>query len=130
MVLGETELPRLHPGEELLHARELGLPTWQQPSSPCLSSRIPYGTAVTRERLARVELAEAALRSIGIEGDLRVRYHDDLARVELAPRILGAWLEPARIAELRDADNVYYEICNEPYGLVPLDWRRRSGLHR
>ena len=74
-------------------SRALGLPTWQQPSSPCLSSRIPYGTGVTRERLAQVERAESALRALGIEGDLRVRYHDDLARVELAPAVIASWLQ-------------------------------------
>src|SRR5262249_9729369 len=63
----------------------LGLPTWRQPSSPCLSSRIPYGTPVTVGRLRRVERAESALRSLGIAGDLRVRHFGDLARVELAP---------------------------------------------
>ncbi len=82
-------------------SRALGLPTWQQPSSPCLASRLPYGTSVTAERLAQVERAERALRELGIEGDLRVRYHDDLARIELAPDALEAWLaaEPsARLA--------------------------------
>jgi pyridinium-3,5-biscarboxylic acid mononucleotide sulfurtransferase len=80
-----------------------GIPTWRQPASPCLSSRIPYGTAVTSERLRRVELAERALRALGVEGDLRVRYHDDLARVELAAETLDAWLAPERAAALRDA---------------------------
>ncbi|MEO8561142.1 MAG: ATP-dependent sacrificial sulfur transferase LarE [bacterium] len=84
-------------------SRELGLPTWQQPSSPCLSSRIPYGTGVTKERLEQVERAEAALRALGIAGDLRVRYHDELARVELAHSELASWLEPSRIAVVRDA---------------------------
>lgn len=73
-------------------SRVRGIPTWQQPSSPCLSSRVPYGTAVTPERLRQVEHAEAALRAIGVSGDLRVRHHGDLARVELAPDALGDWL--------------------------------------
>jgi pyridinium-3,5-biscarboxylic acid mononucleotide sulfurtransferase len=84
-------------------SRQLGIPTWQQPSSPCLSSRLPYGTAVTSERLRRIERAEAALRALGISGDLRVRDHDDLARVELSPPELTEWIEPARAARLRDA---------------------------
>lgn len=89
---------------DIRHAsRQLGLPTWQQPSSPCLSSRIPYGTGVTRERLQQIERAEAALRALGIGGDLRVRYHDELARVELAPSELGTWLQPSRISIVRDA---------------------------
>jgi len=83
-----------------LRSRALGLPTWQQPSSPCLSSRLPYGTSVTAERLGQVERAEAALRALGIEGDLRVRYHDDLARVELRPDVLARWLHPEFAAQL------------------------------
>ena len=84
-------------------SRRLGLPTWQQPSSPCLSSRLPYGTAVTRERLRQVERAEEALRALGIDGDLRVRYHEDVARVELGAAEIARWLEPPRFAMLRDA---------------------------
>ena len=76
---------------ELSRAR--GLATWSQPSAPCLASRIPYGTAVTSERLAQVELAEQALRNLGIGGDLRVRHHGDLARIELASALLDEWLD-------------------------------------
>ncbi|PYP81491.1 MAG: ATP-dependent sacrificial sulfur transferase LarE [Gemmatimonadetes bacterium] len=84
-------------------SRRLGLPTWRQPSSPCLSSRLPYGVEVTSERLKQIERAEAALRALGIAGDLRVRYHEDLARVELSADELPRWLEPPRFADLRDA---------------------------
>ena len=84
-------------------SRARGLPTWDRPSSPCLSSRLPYGTAVTTGRLRAVERAEAALRDLGIEGDLRVRYHDDLARVELDPAELSRWLEPSRSVQLAEA---------------------------
>ena len=84
-----------------------GLPTWQQPSAPCLASRLPYGTAVTTERLAQVERAEAALRRTGVTGDLRVRHHGDLARVELPPELLDTWLAPgardALVAAVRGA---------------------------
>jgi uncharacterized protein len=75
-------------------SRERGIPTWSQPSSPCLSSRIPYGTAVTIDRLRLVERAERALREIGVCGDLRVRYHGELARLELAAESLDHWLSP------------------------------------
>ena len=103
-------------------SRLLGLPTWQQPSSPCLSSRLPYGTAVTRERLRQVERAEAALRALGIEGDLRVRYHEDVARVELGAAELSRWLEPRRFAVLRDA------VAASGFERVALDLRGfRSG---
>jgi uncharacterized protein len=60
-----------------------GLPTWSKPSSPCLASRIPYGTRVTPERLQRIDRAESGLRGLGITGNLRVRDHGDLARIEL-----------------------------------------------
>jgi len=67
----------------------MGLPTWDKPQLACLASRIPYGTEVTPERLARVEQAEAALRAMGFH-DLRVRYHGDLGRVELGEAELEA----------------------------------------
>jgi len=74
-----------------------GIPTWDQPASPCLSSRLPYGTAVTPLRLRVVESAEAAVRALGVTGNLRVRYFGDRARVELDPEFLGYWSEaPAR----------------------------------
>jgi pyridinium-3,5-biscarboxylic acid mononucleotide sulfurtransferase len=74
---------------ELSHARDI--PTWSQPSSPCLASRLPYGTEVTVERLATVEAAERALREIGVTGDLRVRYFGDVARLELSLAELARW---------------------------------------
>lgn len=75
-------------------SRARGLPTWSQPSAPCLSSRLQYGLSVTAERLREVERAERALRDLGIGGDLRVRHHGDLARVELSPEMLSLWLSP------------------------------------
>lgn len=77
-------------------SRARDIPTWEQPASPCLSSRLPYGTAVTPARLAMVERAERALRALGIGGDLRVRYHGNLARVELGRDALDAWMAPER----------------------------------
>jgi uncharacterized protein len=71
--------------------RERGWPWWDRPSSPCLASRLPYGTSVTSERLSQVETAEAALRDLGIAGNLRVRHHGDLARVELDRQLLELW---------------------------------------
>ena len=84
-------------------SRARGIPTWSQPSSPCLSSRLPYGTSVTAERLHQVEQAERSLRALGITDDLRVRYHDDLARIELTQQSLATWIEPTRFAELKAA---------------------------
>jgi len=78
-------------------SRRRNLPTWIVPSSPCLSSRIPYGLEVTRDRLRRIEAAEAALRSLGIAGNVRVRHHGELARVELDGSIVESWLESHRL---------------------------------
>src|SRR5262249_13050319 len=64
-------------------SRRAGLPTWDRPASACLSSRIPYGTEVTPERLALVARAEAALRGLGFR-QCRVRFHGEAARVEIA----------------------------------------------
>ena len=84
-------------------SRERGIPTWSQPASPCLSSRIPYGTAVTTDRLRQIERAERAVRALGVHGDLRVRYHGNLARVEIASDLLSTWLQPAARAALHAA---------------------------
>jgi uncharacterized protein len=75
-------------------SRELGLPTWDRPASPCLSSRIPYGTAVTFDALRRVEAAETAVRALGVH-EFRVRHLGATARVEIAPAELAA-LDAAR----------------------------------
>lgn len=81
-------------------SRELGLPTWDQPAAPCLASRLPYGLAVTPERLRQVEQAEAGLRALGFR-DFRVRHHGAVARVEVAAEELGR-VAPLR-AEVTDA---------------------------
>ncbi len=65
-------------------SRKLELPTWNQPSSPCLSSRIAYGVPVTIERLSKVERGEEFLRGLGFK-EFRVRVHGELARLEIAP---------------------------------------------
>lgn len=66
-------------------SRELGLPTWDKPSLACLSSRIPYGSEVTPEKLRTIERAEDVLRGLGLR-QFRVRHHDAVARLEVDPR--------------------------------------------
>jgi uncharacterized protein len=83
---GNVRSPLREAGLTKIHvralARELGLPNWNKPAMACLSSRLPYGTRVTRETLKQVEQAEAYLRSLGFR-QLRVRHHGDLARIEV-----------------------------------------------
>jgi uncharacterized protein len=64
-------------------ARALGIPIWDAPAAPCLSSRLLYGLEVTPERLSQVEGGEALLRGLGIAGDMRVRHRGEEARIEV-----------------------------------------------
>jgi uncharacterized protein len=75
-------------------AAAIGLGIWDKPAAACLSSRIPYGTSVTRERLAQIGGFEAALKQLGFR-QVRVRYHDELARIELGLDELIKAAEPA-----------------------------------
>jgi uncharacterized protein len=74
-------------------SRRAGLPTWDEPASACLSSRIPYHSEVTTEKLRMIERAEAALRALGFRV-CRVRHHDTLARIELGTNELHRALDP------------------------------------
>ena len=74
-------------------AKELGLGSWDKPAAACLSSRIPYGTSVTPERLSQVGGLEAELRALGFRRS-RVRYHDKIARIELDLEDLPRLVEP------------------------------------
>jgi pyridinium-3,5-biscarboxylic acid mononucleotide sulfurtransferase len=90
---------QLHKAEIRFLAKRAGLPCWDRPASACLSSRLPYGTEVTPERLALIERGEAALRALGFR-QFRVRLHDKLGRVELAPEEMPRALEPAMAAAI------------------------------
>ena len=65
------------------YSRELSLPTWDKPSSPCLSSRFPYGTEINLDRLKQVGNCEVFMKQLGFR-EFRVRYHGDLARIEVS----------------------------------------------
>jgi uncharacterized protein len=81
-------------------AKSLGIDAWDKPAAACLSSRIPYGTSVTRERLAQIEGFESDLRTLGLR-QLRVRYHDAIARIEIdldeLPRLLAPGVREAAV---------------------------------
>jgi len=99
-------------------SRERGIPTWNQPSAPCLASRIPHGTPVTVGRLKSVERAENGLRAIGIQGNLRVRHHGETARIELDRDALEHWLAPANREALEEAVRQagYAHVIVDPAG--------------
>ena len=75
-------------------SRQAGLPTWNEPASACLSSRIPYHSEVTEEKLRTIEAAERVLRDLGFRV-CRVRHHDTIARLELGREEIARALEPA-----------------------------------
>jgi uncharacterized protein len=90
---------RLSKAEIRFLSQRDGLPTWDRPASACLSSRVPYGTQVTPELLARVERGEQALRDLGFR-QFRVRAHGGLARIEIAADELARGLEPPMAGEI------------------------------
>ena len=82
-------------------SRRAGLPTWNKPASPCLSSRIAYGTPVTIERLATVDRGEDIMRSLGFR-EFRVRHHDQLVRLEISPAELDRALRREVVDQLAE----------------------------
>jgi uncharacterized protein len=113
-----AKAPLVEAGLSKADVRELsrlaGLPTWDLPASPCLSSRIPYGSVVTVDALRRIERAEAALRGLGFR-ELRVRHLGDLARVEIAAA------ELPRLQDRALLDLVERAVCAAGYARVVVD---------
>lgn len=103
-------------------ARELGIPIWDAPAAPCLSSRILYGISVTRDRLRQVERSEELLRALGVSGDLRVRHRGGEARIEVHPEAFGV--------VRRHRERIAGELLALGFERVTLDLRgyRRGAL--
>ncbi len=103
-------------------SREAGLPTWDLPSMPCLSSRLAYGVSVTPERLLQVEEAESRIRALGFR-EFRVRHHGDAARLEFAP----AEIERAT----HEARRLYEALADLGFGRILFDVEgyRRGALN-
>jgi uncharacterized protein len=101
-----------------LLSRTMGLPTWDKPALACLSSRFPYGTRITEERLKKVAMGEDMLRALGFS-QLRVRYHGDIARIELCPedlpRFLDTGLRAAVIKRFKEIGFTYVTLDIEGY---------------
>ena len=105
-------------------AKRAGLPCWDRPASACLSSRIPYGTEVTPERLSLVERGEAALRALGFR-QFRVRLHDKLARLEVAVDELPRALEPQMAVTIAQA----LKAVGFSYVALDLEGYRQGSLN-
>ena len=106
-------------------SRELGLPTWDAPAAPCLSSRVQYGLSITPSRLKQVEQGEAYLRRLGISGDLRVRHLGGAARIEVEPTWIP-WLEARREAVSAHLSGLGFAQVE----IDPRGYRRGSLLER
>lgn len=106
-------------------SQALGLPTWDAPSAPCLSSRVQYGLSITPSRLKQVEAGEAYLRGLGIAGDVRVRHLGNVARIEVEPRWIP-WIE-----ERRETITSHLEALGFAHvDIDPRGYRRGSLLER
>lgn len=99
-------------------SKRLGLPTWDKPQMACLASRIPYGTAVTEDRLLKIGRAESKVRELGLR-TFRVRYHDDIARLEVSAEeydfAASRPFREAASAALRELGFQYVVLDLEPF---------------
>lgn len=105
-------------------ARHLGLPIWDKPALACYSSRIPYGTPVTVAALRQIAQAERALRAMGFR-QVRVRHHDNVARIELDPAEIARLLDPAQ----REAVVKAVRAAGYPYVTLDLMGYRTGSLN-
>ncbi len=97
-------------------SQEMGLPTWDKPALACLSSRLPYGVRITPEKLNQIGAAERFLRELGFR-QLRVRHHDSIARIEVAPEEMPRLLQqgPVIVKRLRDLGYLYVTMDLQGY---------------
>ena len=120
--------PLIEVGLNKAEVRELSrratLPTWDKPASPCLSSRIAYGTTVTIERLAKVDRGEEILREMGFR-EFRVRHHDNLVRLEIAP----AELDRALRKEIVEALALRFRDLGFKYVTLDLQGYRSGSMN-
>lgn len=106
-------------------SRGYGLETWDKPSSPCLSSRFPYGTLITAEKLSQVEKAEAYLRTLGLK-EFRVRHLDHTARIELLPTDMSRLLDEKVKGPLVN----YFHSLGYIYVTLDLEGFRSGNLNK
>jgi uncharacterized protein len=112
-------------------SRRAGLPTWDQPASACLSSRVPYGQVVTIEKLSMIDKAETTLKELGFR-QVRVRHHGDVARIEVAeeemPRALDPEMASRMSAALKKLGFKYVTLDLEGYRTGSLNESLSSSL--
>ncbi len=105
-------------------SRQQGLPTWNRPASPCLASRIPYGTPVTKDVLVKIAEGEKYLRSLGLK-QLRLRHHGDIARIEVDEKDMEFILKP----DIRHGINEHIKALGYKYVALDLKGYRTGSLN-
>ena len=124
----QVRSPLLEAGMTKLEIRELsrkaGLPTWDKPALPCLSSRFPYGTAITAEKLSIVDKGESILRDFGFR-IFRVRFHEELVRLEFSPEELPKALNVTMAAILV----ARFKVLGFKYVTIDLEGYRSGSLN-
>lgn len=103
-------------------SKKMGLSTWNKPSSACLASRIPYGVELTEPILKKVEQAEEYLKTLGIDR-CRVRYHHDIARIEVSPEALP------HILKSRETIVTYFKHLGFTYVTIDLEGYRTGSMN-
>jgi pyridinium-3,5-biscarboxylic acid mononucleotide sulfurtransferase len=106
-------------------SRQFGLRTWDNPSSPCLATRIPYGSIITRKALVRIDKSEAFLRSLGFR-EIRVREHGCVARIEAGKSEMDSLFTAANRGIISNA----LKSFGYSYVSLDLDGYARGGLNR
>ena len=104
----------------------LGLDTWDKPAAACLASRIPYHSPITKEKLRQIELGEKFLQSAGINGQVRVRHHGNMVRIEMDPEFIPQVADPAFRLHLV----TYFRSLGFTYVSVDLEGYNTGSLNR
>ena len=124
----QVKAPLVDAGLSKAEIRELsrmaGLPTWDRPASACLSSRVPYGTAVTKETIKIVEQGEEELKALGFR-QFRVRFHDKLVRIEVAPEELEKALSRPMFAKM----TAIFKPLGFHYVTIDLEGYRQGSMN-
>lgn len=106
-------------------SKQLDLDTWDKPSYACLASRIPYHSPITADKLRQVDDGEEFLRNLGFSGQVRVRHHNEIARLEIDARDLPQFLQPALrnkvVGHFKELGFTYIALDLEGYNMGSLN---------
>ena len=107
-------------------SKQLNLPTWNKPSYACLASRIPYHSPITAEKLSQVEAGEEFLRKLGLSGQIRVRNHEEIVRLEIEPNDIPRFMQFA----MRKRVTEFFKGLGFKYITLDLEGYNMGSLNR